>query len=54
MARTKQTARRSTGGKAARKQLATTAARMTAPVSVCVLDAAAEDAENAAADVVNR
>ncbi|KAF7298530.1 Histone 3 [Mycena indigotica] len=33
MARTKQTARKSTGGKAPRKQLATKAARKTAPVS---------------------
>src|ERR1700677_2289796 len=32
MARTKQTARKSTGGKAPRKQLATKAARKTAPV----------------------
>jgi histone H3 len=31
MARTKQTARKSTGGKAPRKQMATKAARMTAP-----------------------
>ena len=34
MARTKQTARKSTGGKAPRKQLASKAARKTAPVSV--------------------
>lgn len=33
MARTKQTARKSTGGKAPRKQLATKAARKSAPVS---------------------
>ena len=33
MARTKQTARRSTGGKAPRKQLATKAARKTAPAT---------------------
>lgn len=33
MARTKQTARKSTGGKAPRKQLASKAARKTAPVS---------------------
>jgi hypothetical protein len=33
MARTKQTARRSTGGKAPRKQLATKAARKTAPTT---------------------
>ena len=33
MARTKQTARRSTGGKAPRKQLATTAARKEAPTA---------------------
>jgi histone H3 len=33
MARTKQTARKSTGGKAPRKQLATKAARKTAPVT---------------------
>ena len=33
MARTKQTARRSTGGKAPRKQLATKGARKTAPVA---------------------
>ena len=32
MARTKQTARKSTGGKAPRKQLATKAARLTAPL----------------------
>ena len=32
MARTKQTARKSTGGKAPRKQLATKAARKSAPV----------------------
>ncbi len=32
MARTKQTARKSTGGKAPRKQLASKAARKTAPV----------------------
>ena len=37
MARTKQTARKSTGGKAPRKQLASKAARKTAPVSVAVL-----------------
>ncbi|KZT73415.1 histone 3 [Daedalea quercina L-15889] len=34
MARTKQTARKSTGGKAPRKQLATKAARKTAPTAV--------------------
>ena len=34
MARTKQTARKSTGGKAPRKQLATKAARKSAPVAV--------------------
>jgi len=34
MARTKQTARKSTGGKAPRKQLATKAARKSAPASV--------------------
>lgn len=34
MARTKQTARKSTGGKAPRKQLAAKAARKTAPVSI--------------------
>ena len=33
MARTKQTARKSTGGKAPRKQLATKAARKTAPAT---------------------
>ena len=33
MARTKQTARKSTGGKAPRKQLASKAARKSAPVS---------------------
>lgn len=33
MARTKQTARKSTGGKAPRKQLATKAARKSAPTS---------------------
>lgn len=33
MARTKQTARKSTGGKAPRKQLATKAARKSAPVA---------------------
>ena len=33
MARTKQTARRSTGGKAPRKQLATKAARRSAPAT---------------------
>ena len=33
MARTKQTARKSTGGKAPRKQLATKAARKSAPAS---------------------
>ncbi|XP_037829016.1 histone H3.2-like [Kryptolebias marmoratus] len=33
MARTKQTARKSTGGKAPRKQLATKAARRTAPTT---------------------
>ncbi|KAJ6606789.1 hypothetical protein B0H10DRAFT_2074361 [Mycena sp. CBHHK59/15] len=36
MARTKQTARKSTGGKAPRKQLATKAARKTAAVSTLV------------------
>ena len=36
MARTKQTARKSTGGKAPRKQLASKAARKTAPVSMPV------------------
>ena len=33
MVRTKQTARKSTGGKAPRKQLATKAARKTAPIA---------------------
>lgn len=33
MARTKQTARKSTGGKAPRKQLATKAARKSAPIT---------------------
>ena len=38
MARTKQTARKSTGGKAPRKQLATKAARKTAPVSYNIFE----------------
>ena len=37
MARTKQTARKSTGGKAPRKQLAAKAARKTAPVSTSAI-----------------
>ena len=37
MARTKQTARKSTGGKAPRKQLATKAARKSAPTSGILL-----------------
>ncbi len=37
MARTKQTARKSTGGKAPRKALATKAARKSAPVRVLLL-----------------
>ena len=41
MARTKQTARKSTGGKAPRKQLAAKAARKTAPVSILPLPPAA-------------
>ena len=45
MARTKQTARKSTGGKAPRKQLATKAARKSAPATGGVVLALQEAAE---------